>query len=448
MDNVSVIILAAGEGSRLKQNIPKPWVDVLGKPSLCWIWSTLDKLSIKDVITVIHPDHQDFYNKHALNYQGKWVHQSARTGTATAAALGILEAKNEKVVVLYGDVPCLPDNLIAKACERPMALAGASFEHMTGYGMIVTDGIFAKEICENLAHKGLANVGVFSMQKTWALDNLKKIQPNGEKKEHWLTDLVALAYKQNCPFEILLAEPAWMCAGINTIENWLDLEANLNRYIGMRLLSQGVYIQDATSIRFSADMQVGYGVRIGQGSVFYGNIVLEDAVVIEPYCVITNSIIGKNTHVKSHSVIEDSKLSNNNVIGPFAHIIKTNCADDVEIGNYVEVKRCDLGSKNKVKHLSYLGDVNSDIGVNIGAGVVVCNYDGQNKWSTSLGKGVFIGSNVTLIAPLAIANYAVIGAASVITRDIPEAMLAVSRAEIKITKHKLCDKLQLRWANL
>lgn len=448
MPKLSVIILAAGQGTRLKQSIPKPLIPVLSKPCLLWLWAMLERVGIDDVITVIHPDSKEFFHQYAEEYKGQWAYQAERLGTAHAAEMGLRQAKYDRAIIINGDTPCLPEELIHLLLTKSLALVGFNPLNLHGYGLVAQNNGFAQSIQEeSSASTGLANAGVYVMPTAWALQQLATLKPQGAKNEYWITDLIRIAHEQDKPFEVIVYGEPWQYEGINTVAQWMALENSLQASISHKMIAQGVYLQDASSIVWSADMQVAPGVRIGKGCVFEGVVTIEEEVVIEPYCVIRSSHLSKGSLIRSHSNIKHAQLGQYTSVGPFSHLDQVTCGQKNDVGNYVEIKRSHLGNNNKIKHLAYLGDVFSGVGLNVGAGAIVCNYDGRNKHQTIIGNGVFIGSNVTLIAPIQVGDYAVIGAGSVVSKKVPESMLSLSRAELKTINYSLCRILKERWSS-
>lgn len=449
MAKVSVVILAAGAGTRLKQNIPKPLVPLLGKPCVLWLWSMLQRLGIKDIVTVIHPSQKADYDQYTSDYEGHFAYQNDRLGTAHAALIGIEEVNHETVIVINGDTPCLPSDMIAKLMTMDFALVGFKPDVLTGYGIIQAEGSVALGIHEEVdVSEGIANAGIYKMPSIWAKENIPKIQPSGSKGELWITALIASAYEQNMPFELCVTGESWEYEGINTVAQWVSLESKLNAKMSTDMISHGVYLQDPSSISWSADMTVAPGVRIGRGCVFEGSVQLDENVVIEPYCVIKSSHLHENVVVKSFTRLTDADVDEHTSIGPFAHLDQVVCGKSSNIGNFVEVKRSNLGDYNKAKHLSYLGDVTSGMGLNVGAGAIICNYDGRNKHPCVIGHGVFIGSNVTLISPMVVGSYAIIAAGSVVSKRVDESMLTIARSEVKVLAYSMCRYLKDRWSKI
>lgn len=441
-EDLSVVILAAGAGSRLNQSVPKPWVCVAGKPALQWIWDVCARLGCADVITVIHPSQADFFNEVAPNYRGRWAYQEQRQGTADAAYTGMQGARHERVLILNGDTPLLSEAMLQGLLRYDQALLGFTAQ-TSGYGSVVLSDGYAERIEEGSVG-AVANAGVYILSRTWAMTHIPLIQPQGSKQEIWLTEVVAMAATEGRPFHVHLVEESWRCEGINTVPQWVALEARWRQAVTEYWMNQGVYLEAPESIGWSPDMNIGYGVHIGRGCVFEGEVILGEDVHIEAYCIIRNAVIGAGSRIYAYTYVEDAVLGTHTRLGPYAHIQKSECAHNVEIGNYVEIKRSHLGPYTKAKHLAYIGDTTTGRCVNIGAGAVVCNYDGVKKSKTSLGEGVFVGGNVTIIAPAVVGAYAVLAAGSVIVSDVPESKLAYARSSMQIREHRLCSVVKER----
>lgn len=448
MAKVSIVILAAGHGSRLKQPIPKPLIPILGKPCVQWLLDMIKKVGIDDVVMVISPEQKAIFENQLRDYDCSWAYQTEAQGTAHAAKMGLKKVKHEHVIIVNGDVPCVPAKTILALLVKPMALVGFQPESLAGYGIIKHKNNVAELIDEsNSLSLGLANAGIYKMPTDWCLNNIDKIVKKGSKNEYWITELVELAYLQEKPFEVLVTGELWQYSGVNIVAQWMVLEKVLHKQITAEMILKGVYLQDASSICWSPDMDVAAGVRIGKGCCFEGKVTIASGVVIEPYCIIKSSRISKNVCIRSHTTLSNSHIGEHSIIGPYAYLCDSQCGGNVEIGNFVEVKRSNLGSYSKAKHLAYIGDVVSGMGINVGAGVIVCNYDGREKHKTQIGHGAFIGSNSILIAPIVVGNYAVIGAGSVVSKQVPEAMLMLTRAESRTRSHSLCQILQNKWAD-
>lgn len=444
MASISAVILAAGAGSRLKQQIPKPLVSLMGKPLFLWIVDTLKDLGIQDIVAVIHPSAQDHFLQLASSFDGTYCYQDVPKGTADAARIGINNAQHDKIIILNGDVPCIPIEALEQLIMHLRGLIVFKPVWSGNYGRVVIDNKHAVSIEEQSTEEGYANAGVYVVDKKWALEALSSVAMKGPKKELWITEMVATAYKTSQPFQIIEHGQSWHYEGINTVKQWIYLEEKLQHYYAHMYVDEGVYLDQPESMTLSSTMRIAPGVRIGRGCIFEGDISIASGVVIQPYCVISHSSIGENTRIASFTTISHSQIAADCLIGPYAHIQHTSCHHHVEVGNYVEVKRSALGSYTKAKHLSYLGDVITDEYVNIGAGTITCNYDGIKKHRTYIHTGAFIGAHTTLIAPIDIGAYALVAAGSTIDKDAPEAMLTIARMRPTAITHPLCHTLKER----
>lgn len=449
-DLCGAVILAAGAGTRLGSDRPKALVPILGQAAVAWLWQTLSLIGIKDIVTVIHPSDQDLFLKVGQdeNYIGTWAFQPQRLGTADAAQHGLSVLKTQRALVLCADAPAISKNTLQKILRHPCALL--AFEGAGAYGRIQHQAGWALKILEgeDMHSSALANAGVYVLDRLWALKACAKTLPQGPKSEHWLTDIIAHGAQDGHPFWVEIDDDPQTCRGINTPQEWHQLKEHLNQAKSWQAIAEGVQLASHTDIQWSAQTHVAKGSSIARGCHFEGRVLIEEGVRIEAHCTIKNSVIKRGAHIKASSYLEHAIIGEHASIGPFAHVIDSTCDAEVQIGNYVEVRRSRIDQKSKIKHLSYLGDTQVEKGVNIGAGVIICNYDGQNKHPTLIRAGAFIGSNSTLIAPIEIGECAVIGAGTVLTQHAPAGMLTLSRTACASRATRLSMHLQKRLESL
>ncbi len=417
--SLSIIVLAAGKGTRMKSNLPKVLHKISGKPMLFHILEESYKLS--DDITVILSHKFDLVkDKLENNFKNlNIVKQDLENYPGTGGAIKNLKFKSDKVLILNGDMPLITANTLKNLTNSNADIAMTIFnlDNPTGYGRVVIEDGFVKEIIEQkdcnkeqLKIKSV-NAGVYCFNSKILEEFVPKIDNKNAQNEYYLTDIIKMAVDSGKQIEpIIVNEEEFM--GVNSKVHLAKAEEFMQQKIKQQFMDNGVIMRYPKSI------------YIDSRAVIEGESILENGVTIEGECTINNS------HIKAYSVIEDSKIDNSS-IGPMAHIRPKSTIIDSHIGNFVEVKKSNLNDV-KAGHLSYLGDSQIDSGTNIGAGVITCNYDGKAKYKTKIGKNVFVGSDSQLVAPVNIEDNTMIAAGSTITEDVPSGALAISRVKQKI----------------
>ncbi|MFN3704202.1 bifunctional UDP-N-acetylglucosamine diphosphorylase/glucosamine-1-phosphate N-acetyltransferase GlmU [Thermomonas sp.] len=434
-----VIILAAGEGKRMRSAIPKVLQAIAGRPMLAHVIAAARELSPAGLHVVY--GHGGELVRAAFSAQADlhWAEQREQLGTGHAvqqAMPGIPE--DARVVVLYGDVPLITAATLRRLLEAPRALAvlAAELRDPTGYGRIVRDAeghvaaiVEHKDADEAQRRIHLVNTGVIAAHagalRRW-LDGLRNDNAQGE---YYLTDVFAAAAHEYAAAEIVLVDDPMETEGANDPWQLAQLERAFQLRQVRALCLQGARVADPARIDIRGTVTVGRDVEIDANVVFEGDVVLGDGVRIGPFCRIKDARIGAGTAIAAHCDIDGAVCEGAAHIGPYARLRPgTVLADGVHVGNFVETKKATLGRGSKANHLTYLGDAVIGAGVNIGAGTITCNYDGVNKSTTTIGDGAFIGSNSALVAPVSIGAGATIGAGSVISKDAPAGKLTVARA--------------------
>lgn len=429
--DISCIILAAGKGTRMKSDLPKVMHLLAGQPLIKHVITTAEMLEPKEIVTVIANGMDDV---EAAVAPHKTAIQKKQLGTGDAAksALPAITNKKGHVLILLGDVPLVSATtlqaMVDAADEAGMCVLTMRPMDPTGYGRIVTDkkgnviAIIEDRDCDDDQKDiDLVNAGLFCVPADKIEKWLSALQSNNSQKEYYLTDIVGLAAKDKIAC-VYVEAPENEVFGINSRAQLAEAELEVQSYLRAHALHNGVTLLDPSSIYFSMDTHIGTDVVI-EPSVFFGpGVTIGDKVTI---------------HAFSH--IEGAEIETGASIGPFARIRPhSKIGEGATIGNFVEVNRSEVKAGAKSKHMSYLGDAVIGEKANIGAGTVIANYDGFNKQETTIGKGVFIGSNSTLIAPLKVGDGAYVAAASAITTDVPSDALAVARAR---------EVLRDGWAN-
>ena len=372
-----------------------------------------------------------------------WHHQSEQLGTAHAAACAMDGITDECVVLLaYGDMPLLQADsyhaVIEKLKHADFALLTAQLERPYAYGRILREDNKVIGIVEDAdadsSQKAIreVNVGVMAAPAKTMRGLLAEIDNNNQQQEYYLTDSVRIAVRNG--LRIATAEPqaAWEIAGINSCTELQIAERLYQKQQAHLLMEQGVTIRDAERLEVRGSVLAGQNVEIDVGVILEGCVRLDDGVRVGAYSFVRNTTVGPHSVIEPHSMIDDARIDEDCVIGPYARLRPTTIVGKrSRIGNFVEVKNSRIKENSKASHLSYIGDSSVGSGVNVGAGAITCNYDGQAKHHTIIGDNVFIGSNSQLIAPVTIHNGATIGAGSTITSDAPANKLSLSRSRQK-----------------
>ena len=440
------LILAAGKGTRMRSAQAKVLQPVGGKAMIVHLLETLQELTLERTAVV-------------FGYQGEqlraciepawpqiqWIAQTEQRGTGHAVQMAMAEiAQTERTLILFGDTPLVRastlQRLLDASQESGFALLSAVVDNPFGYGRIVRDAdgsvsavVEEKDASETQRAITEINTGMMVVARDILTTHLPQLQNNNAQGEYYLPDLVALHRAAGGRISAIIADDAEETMGINTRSQQAQAEAVYRRRQAQALLDAGVTLIDPARIDIHGTVNAGRDVVIEANVVIKGTVSLGDNVYIESGCVLDNCTIGARARVYSHSRLEHCSVGANAQVGPFARLRpKTVLDEGVRIGNFVETKAATIGKGSKVNHLSYIGDAVIGSAVNIGAGTITCNYDGANKYRTTLGDRVFIGSNSALVAPVNIGDGATIGAGSVITKDVPAEQLALTRSEQKI----------------
>jgi len=438
---LSIIILAAGQGVRMKSSRPKVMHALAGKPMLQHVVDTCLALEPDQIIVVV--GHQSERVRSMMHDQGlEFVEQSDQQGTghAVAQCLPVLNKGND-VIVLYGDVPLISVDTIRALLDKSdgTSVNILSFlpQNSQGYGRIqrsADDSVEAiiEENDASAEQKKIreSNSGILFIVGEKIDDLIGKLENNNVQGEYLLTDVVKHAVQQGLKVAATICSENDDLYGVNNQAQLAEVEKIYRRRQVEKLMREGVKLYDPARIDIRGTLQVGTDIEIDINCVFEGDVSLSDRVKIGANCVIRNSTIGSDSIVQPMSSIDEAIIGNRVSIGPFARIRPgTECADEVKIGNFVETKKSQIGAGSKINHLSYIGDSEIGAAVNIGAGTITCNYDGVNKFKTIIEDGVFIGSDTQLVAPVRIARGATIGAGSTITSDTPADKLTLSRSK-------------------
>lgn len=442
MTKLNVVILAAGEGKRMRSSLPKVLHTLAGRSLLMHVTKTARLLSPEKICIVIGHG----VEKVKQSIEGDdltWVLQEQQLGTGHALMQTLPHLDRDGLtLVLYGDVPLIRihtlQKLIAKAEEKHCVLLTAVIENPLGYGRIVRDTetgaikaiIEQKDTNAEQQEIHEINTGIMLIPNEYLHDWLPKIKNKNMQNEYYLTDIIALLVKQGIQVASSQAANLWEVMGINNKSQLAALERIYQRDCADKLLHQGVSLMDPSRIDIRGELICGSDVEIDIDCIFEGNVKLDDFVQIGAHCILKNVKVAADTTILPYSLIENTEIGENCKIGPYARIRPgTKLSNKVHIGNFVEVKNSQIASGSKANHLSYIGDSIVGKNVNIGAGTITCNYDGANKHQTIIEDDVFIGSDTQLIAPVTISKGSTIGAGSTITRETPEGQLTLSRSK-------------------
>ncbi|WP_127076114.1 bifunctional UDP-N-acetylglucosamine diphosphorylase/glucosamine-1-phosphate N-acetyltransferase GlmU [Rhodomicrobium lacus] len=424
MAGFNAVVLAAGQGTRMKSALPKVLHQVGGLPLVAHVVKAAADAGAESCFVIVPPDAREF-DALRLPIAARFFEQRDRLGTAHAVlqARPALETSNLPVVVLCGDTPLVtPDSLArlsgAVANGADMAVMGFEARDPQGYGRLITDASGAllairehKDATEEERAITLCNAGILAFRGDLILSLLDRIGNDNAQREFYLTDAVEIARARGLrvAFEIIDEDEV---RGVNTRAQLAEAEAIFQRRARAAAMAGGATLIAPETVTFSHDTVIGQDVVIEPNVIFAGGVVIEDGVTIRGF---------------SH--LEGARVGRGSTIGPFARFRPGTVLEaGVHVGNFVELKASHVGEGAKVNHLSYIGDAHVGAKTNIGAGTITCNYDGYKKYKTDIGAGAFIGSNSSLVAPVTIGDGAYIGSGSVISEDVPPHALALTRA--------------------
>ena len=437
---MEVIILAAGQGKRMRSDLPKVLQPLAAKPLLAYVLGTARALSAKRICVVYGHGGERVQAAFANDSDIQWVRQEPQRGTAHAVqqALPLLD-QGETALVLYGDVPLIRaetlERLIEAAQGGYLALLTAELDDPTGYGRIVRDaGGTVRRIVEDSdatpeeRHVHEINTGFIAAPVEHLRRWLPRIGNDNAKREYYLTDVVGFAVSDGVQVKTVRPRAAWETVGVNSKIQLAELERILQRETAQSLMEQGVTLTDPTRIDIRGELVCGRDVEIDVNCVFEGRVELCDGVRVGANCVLRNVTIGAGTRLAPFSLLEDSEVGPECRIGPYARLRPGNVlGEDVHIGNFVELKNSQIADHSKANHLSYIGDATVGRNVNVGCGTITCNYDGAVKHRTVVEDDVFIGSDTQLVAPVTVGRGATLGAGTTLTQNAPAEQLTISR---------------------
>ena len=437
---LSIVILAAGKGTRMNSQLPKVLQPLAGKPILQYVLDTTHSLQPNN-ISIVAGHKSEMLRELIKDKNISWRIQDTQLGTGHAVIQAIPDLNSDKTLILYGDVPLIKkadlQSLIKKS-DTGLAVMTHIKNDANGYGRILREdnkiqGIIEDKDC-NKEQKKIKeiNTGILAADTKYLKQWLNRLSNENAQKEYYLTDIVKFAVEDNITVSSHEVEEEISISGVNSKSELAYIERGLQLNKAEELMEKGVTVLDPNRIDIRGQLICGQDVTIDIGCIFEGNVNLGNNVHIKPYSFIKNSNIDENSTIEAFSHIDSSKVGSSCRVGPYARLRPgTVLESEVHIGNYVEIKNSLVDQGTKINHLSYIGDSEIGKNVNIGAGTITCNYDGVDKHKTIIEDDVFVGSNTQIVAPLKVGKGATIGAGSTITKDVPKNDLTLSRAQQK-----------------
>ncbi|MDD4238522.1 MAG: bifunctional UDP-N-acetylglucosamine diphosphorylase/glucosamine-1-phosphate N-acetyltransferase GlmU [Desulfotomaculaceae bacterium] len=440
--SLAAVILAAGKGTRMKSQVPKVLHKICGNSMLSYVLDSVAAAGVEQKIVVVGFG-ADLVARE-VEGRGQVVLQEQQLGTAHALlqVSPLLKEFNGQLLVLCGDTPLIePDTLVRlveshRAAGAVATVLTAEVEDPTGYGRVIRDGqgqvkriVEQKDASPQEKQVQEINTGIYCFESAGLFEALDKVTPANAQGEYYLTDIIrAYASEGRTVGAVLLANQA-EAVGVNDRVQLAEVDRVIRARVLLELMSSGVTVVDPQSTFVDRGVQIGRDTTIYPFTFIEGSTTVGEDCVIGPDTRLVNSVVGSAVTIQN-SIVLESYIQDRCSIGPFSYLRpETRLGEDVKVGDFVEIKKSDIGNGSKVPHLAYVGDATLGRKVNIGAGTITCNYDGQNKWPTHIGDRAFIGSNTNLVAPVKIGEGAVTGAGSTITRDVPDGALGVERAK-------------------
>ena len=437
---MNIVILAAGQGKRMHSNLPKVLHPLAGKPLVEHVIDTARTLS-PHRLCIVYGHGGDAVRSALEAPDLAWALQEPQLGTghAVAQAVPFLDGQGT-TVVLYGDVPLIRAETLRRlihAAADGLAVLTVDVEDPQGYGRMVRDT--SGQVVRIVEQKDATpeeraireiNTGIMAMPTARLGNWLSRLSRDNAQGEYYLTDVVGLATEDGVPVRTASPDHAWEVLGVNSKVQLAELERVAQRSRAEQLMEQGVRLADPARIDVRGELRCGRDVFIDVNCVFEGLVVLDEAVEIGPNCVLKDARIGPGARLEAFTHVEDAVVGADGRIGPFARLRPgAELAEDVHVGNFVEIKKSTIAAHSKANHLAYIGDATIGSRVNVGAGTITCNYDGVNKHRTVIEDDAFIGSDTQLVAPVTVGRGATLGAGTTLTKDAPPDSLTLSRAK-------------------
>lgn len=441
MSDLSVIILAAGTGSRMKSKEPKVLQHLAGYALIQHVLKTVRQLD-PDQTIVVHGHLGEKLQDQLRNYDITWVNQRERLGTGHAVLQALPYVKqSNKALILYGDVPLIGydtlQHFVHVTRYDGIGLLTAKVDNPKGLGRIVRNKfneieyiVEQKDASEKEKQIKEVNTGIYCLPYHYMKKWLPQLGNQNVQGEYYLTDVVEMAKARQVDIRVAHPVDTFEIYGVNTRVELAQLERLYHRHQIEKIMLKGVTVADPSRVDIRGDAKVGQDSFIDINIVFKGTVIIGENCIIGPNCIIENAEIASGVEIKANTILEGSYVGSNATVGPYARV-RPGChvAENTAIGNFVEIKQSNIGEGSKVNHLAYIGNTEVGRQCNIGAGVITCNYDGANKLTTTIEDDVFVGTNSSLIAPVTLHKGSTIGAGSTITNDVTDKQLAIARAK-------------------